>query len=179
MLIQQQDISGFFNAVPRERIIAAVPYVLHRYLELEGLDAAAEVSVSLMIKDKLNRVFRGMLRAHTTRRHVLVLQDLITLTEFLLKHSFLSVGRVVLRQVQGASMGSQLAPALCSTVAMLMENQWARITQPTQAVEPMAMYSRYVDNRIMVLTESQHRSHAHQAFRRLDWYRPPPFSLKM
>ena len=173
ILIQQQDISGFFNAVPHECIIAAVRYVLHRYLELEGLDGSAELSVSLLVKDKLNRVFRGRLRAHTTRHHVLVLQDIVTLTEFLLMHSYLNVGRVVLRQVQGASMGSQLAPALCSTIATLMENQWQRIIRPTQTVEPMAMYSRYVDNRIMVLTEHQHRSHVHQAFRRLDWYRPP------
>ena len=173
LLVQQQDISGFFNAVPHKRIIDAVKYVLHRCLELEGLEGSAELSISLLTKDKLNRVFRGRLRAHTTRHHVLVLQDMVKLTEFLLQNSYLSVGRVVLRQVQGASVGSQLAPALCSTVAMLMEDQWQRVVRPMQTVEPMVLYSRYVDNRIMVLTEHQCRIHVHQAFRRLDWYRPP------
>ena len=79
ILAQQQDISGFFNAVPHERTIAAVRYVLHRYLELERLDGSAELSVSLLVKDKLNRVFRGRLRAHTTRHHVVVLQDILSL----------------------------------------------------------------------------------------------------
>ena len=70
-------------------------------------------------------------------------------------------------------MGSQLAQALCSTVAMLIEDQWSRVVRPMQTFEPMALYSRYVDNRVMVLTDHQHRSHVHQAFRPLDWYRPP------
>ena len=173
LLLQQQDISGFFNAVPHKRIIDAVNYVLHRYLELEGLEGSTELSISLQNKDKLNRVFRGRLRAHTARHHVLVLQDIVMLTKFLSQNAYLSVGQVVLRQVQGVSMGSQLAPAFCSTVAMLMEDQWQRITRSMQTLEPMALHSRYVDNRIMVLTEHQHLSHVHQAFRRLDLYRPP------
>ena len=41
------------------------------------------------------------------------LSDIPKMVIFLLKHSYLTVGNHVFRQIQGASMGSQFAPALC------------------------------------------------------------------
>lgn len=71
-----------------------------------------------------------------------------TLVEHVLATSYFTVGLTVFRQCQGASMGSPLAPALCSAVALFREYCFLR-PFPSHAwryATGLALRARYVDN---------------------------------
>ena len=114
MELRQQDLVGFYSAVPHSRILDSIEYLVYRYCEAENVALDQELSVSIRQADRINRVFRGHFRRHAHRHYQVVLKDLPMLVHYLLKTAVLCVGSSVVQQVQGASMGSQLAPALCS-----------------------------------------------------------------
>ena len=72
-------------------------------------------------EDRTQRIFRGRFRRAGQKYLAIQLDHIPKITEFLLKHSYFTVGGMVFRQIQGASMGSHFAPALCGLVAALQE----------------------------------------------------------
>lgn len=64
-----------------------------------------------------------------------VLQDLPALVQALLGFSVFRVGHATYRQTQGASVGSQWAPVLCSIVALHREHTYRQsLTYPLTAL---------------------------------------------
>ena len=119
--LQQQDLSGFFNSVPHARMIEAVTYAVNHYIAHKGVAPDSKLSTSLAMEDRTQRIFRGRFRRAGQKYLAIQLNHIPKITEFLLKHSYFTVGGMVFRQIQGASMGSHFAPALCGLVAAFQE----------------------------------------------------------
>ena len=139
LVLFQQDIAGFFN------------FVTHpRYAALQGLDLRGDpiLSVAQHQQERLQRIFRGRWRKASRSYHPIHLCDLPALVSHLLDSSYFTVGLTVFRQCQVASMGSPLAPALRSAVALFREYCFLRSfpTSSWRYATGLALRARYVDN---------------------------------
>ena len=172
----QQDVAVFFNAVPHSRILNSLRAVLRRFMQRGKVDVDHELSVSIKQADQFHRVFRGRYREQAHRHLLIAIHEVPRTVSFLLQAAALSVGTHAAQQAQGASVGSQLAPVLCSTVAALKESQWQQVSgrnivKPLSSHVPYALHARYVDKyRILLGFRHTFQEHVHHAFTRLDWF---------
>ena len=127
MELLQQDIAGFYNQVSHVRILDCLADLLLQFCEQQQLTLDDTMSVSLKRKEKQNRVFRGSWRRSGRAVKSIVLRQVLPLTSLLLKHSIFVAGTQVYTQIQGASMGSQWAPILCSLVALHQESIFQKV----------------------------------------------------
>ena len=144
----QQDLIGFFNSVPHDRILQALILTLHVLQEKWGKPWQEQsLQLSFRNKDSFFRVFRGRRRfaAHNTR--TMHLEDLPALTDFMLRSSVFQCGTFTLKQIQGASMGSALAPVLCTFVASTTEFLWLHNFRNVLLNIGLHTAVRYADNR--------------------------------
>ena len=127
----QQDLIGFFNSVPHDRILQALTLTLHLLQEKWGKPWQEQsLQLSVRNKDSSFRVFRGRRRFAARNTRTMHLEDLPALTDFMLRSSFFQCGTFTFKQIQGASMGSALAPLLCTLVASTTEirhNRWTQL----------------------------------------------------
>ena len=145
-VLYQQDIAGFFNFVTHPRMISTVEFLITRYASLQGLDLRDDPVLS--VAQHHQERFRGRWRKTSRSYHHIHLRDLPDLVTHLLASSYPTAGLTVFRQCQGASMGSPLAPALCSAVALFREYCFLR-SFPTfswRYATGLALRARYVDN---------------------------------
>lgn len=171
--LQQHDLSGFFNSVPHSRMIDAVTYAVDHYIVKNGLHPDSTLSTSIAREDRTQRIFRGKFRQVGRRYLNLKVSEIPTLVIFLLEHFYLTVGTHVFRKIQGASMGSRFAPALCGLVAAFQEYGFFKAFEGMRAVHRLLHNTRYVDNRIMMDFPGW-RQHSHEdMFTQLDFYNPP------
>ena len=150
LVLFQQDIAGFFNLVTHPRMISTVEFLIARYAALQGLDLQDDpiLSVAHNQQERLQRIFRGRWRRTSRSYHPIHLRDLPALVSHLLASSYFTVVLTVFRQCQGASMGSPLAPALCSAVALFREYCFL-CSFPTSSwryATGLVLRARYVDN---------------------------------
>ena len=146
----QQDLIGFFNSVPHVRIIESLRYLLH-LSQLSTGQAWQDQQLQVSTQNKWP-IFRGK-RAfgrHPTR--TLWLADLPALTQFLLDSSYFTCGRYTFRQIQGASMGSAVAPVLCTLVANTTEFILLKNFRECLLTSGMLTGFRYADNRAFLLS---------------------------
>ena len=124
----QQDLIGFFNvfnSVPHDRILQALTFTLDLLQERWGQPWQEQsLQLSFRNKDSSFRVFRGRRRFAARNSRTMHLEDLPALTDFMLQSSFFQCGAFTFKQIQGASMGSALAPVLCTLVASTAEFLW-------------------------------------------------------
>ena len=144
----QQDLIGFFNSVPHDRTQQALTFSLHLLQERWGKPWQEQsLQLSFRNKDSSFQVFRGRRRfaAHNTR--TMHLEDLPPLIAFLLQSSFFQCGAFTFKQIQGASMGSALAPVLCTLGASSTESLWLHNFRNVTFNIGLHAAARYADNR--------------------------------
>ena len=95
------------------------------------------------------------------------------ITEFLLKHSYFTVGGMVFRQIQGASMGRHFAPALCGLVAAFQEYCFHKAFNGMRTHHKLLHNSRYVDNRVLMHFPGWRETYPWNLFTKLDFYEAP------
>ena len=118
----QQDLIGFFNSVPHSRICSALQLMLCRVQEHFGQTADELVfQVDHQAGTRDLRIFKGQRRFRASNTTVLQIRHVMELTEFLLQSAYFKVGIDTYCQIQGACMGSPLAPVLCAMVAAEQE----------------------------------------------------------
>ena len=88
------------------------------------------------------------------------LEDLPALTAFMLQSSFFQCGAFTFKQIQGASMGSALAPVLRTLVASTTEFLWLHNFRNVTFNIGLYTAVRYADNRAF---------HFHTGIRRNPW----------
>ena len=96
------------------------------------------------------------------------LEDLPDLTAFMLQSSFFQCGAFTFRQIQGASMGSALAPVLCTLVASTTQFLWLRNFRNTLFKLGLGTAVRYADKSAFLFHEGLRRNSWTQEF-----YGPP------
>ena len=126
LTLEQQDIAGFYNAVPHFRILQAVQILVARFrdiqLDLQQLaDPNSFLSVSTQSATRLTRAFRGTWKRLRHCVSKLRIRLIVPLVQYFLQRSYFTVGRHVFRQDKGASMGSPCAPILCGCIAAVQE----------------------------------------------------------
>ena len=131
------------------------------------------MSVSLKRKEKQNRIFRGSWRGSGRAVKSIVLRQVLPLTSLLLKHSIFVAGTQVYTQIQGASMGSQWAPILCSLVALHQESIFQKFAQSSLFHYPHFLQFRYVDNRVLLFPHSFRNDRGLDHFLTLDFFGAP------
>ena len=171
--LQQQDLSGFFNSVPHSRMIEAVTYAVNHYIAHKGVAPDSKLSTSLAMEDRTQRIFRGRYRRAGQKFLAIQLDQIPKITEFLLKHSSFTVGNLVFRQIQGASMGSHFAPALCGLVAAFQEYCFHKSFNGMRTHHKLLHNSRYVDNRVLLHFPGWRDHYPWNLFTKLDFYEAP------
>ena len=171
--LQQQDLSGFFNSVPHSRMIEAVTYAVNHYIAHKGVTPDSKLSTSLATEDRTQRIFRGRFRRAGQKYLAIQLDHIPKIIEFLLKHSYFTVGNLVFRQIQGASMGSHFAPALCGLVAAFQEYCFHKMFNGMRTQHRLLHNSRYVDNRVLLHFTGWREHYPWNLFTKLDFYEAP------
>ncbi len=171
--LQQQDLSGFFNSVPHTRMIEAVTYAVHHYIAHKGVAPDSKLSTSLALEDRTQRIFRGRFRRAGQKYLAIQLDRIPKITEFLLKHSYFTVGSMIFRQIQGASMGSHFVPALCGLVAAFQEYCFHKAFSGMRTHHKLLHNSRYLDNRVLMHFPGWRETYPWNLFTKLDFYEAP------
>ena len=96
-----------------------------------------------------------------------------SLVKYLLRHSLFSLGCVSYRQIQGASMGSQWAPVVCSLVALHREHTYSMLFGQAIFSEKLFSSFRYVDNRLLLGPQQLTDRLRQTCFWNLDFYTSP------
>ena len=170
---EQQDLSGFFNSVPQSRMLESIQFALNLYRCKSQLPADSTLSVYTKDDDRHLRLFRGRYRAAGGRYINVDIQHVFPAVNFLLAHSFFSIGRMLFQQIQGASMGSHFAPALCGLVAACQEYCFQKAFRDLINSHNLLLNARYVDNRAMVGMPFWRDSYHWNSFTREDFYGRP------
>ena len=128
--LRQTDIAGFYNQVEHDRILLAIQFAIFTFASQceQGLHTVMQSHVVRL--ERILRVFQGSWREKTKQYMTITLRDIPSLVQYLLEHSYFTVGSQVFRQRRGASMGSQFAPVLCSAVAHQREWNFAMSFSP-------------------------------------------------
>ena len=119
------------------------------------------------------RIFKGQRRFRGSNTKVLRIQHVMELTEFLLQSAYFKVGLDTYCQIQGACMGSPLAPVLCALVAAEQEFLTLRRLRTHLADAGLLNSFRYADNRCFFLHRSQVQTDWARLLFRLDFYGLP------
>jgi hypothetical protein len=169
----QQDLVGFFNSVPHYLILDAVAYTVH---VMAGQSQDPYETQCLQVshrQDRNSRMFRGRTRFAATTTKPLYLQDIHVLVQFLLERSYFTVGRQSYVQTQGASMGSPLAPVVCSLVAACRESLLMTSFRTQLQDRRLSQGYRYADNRVFFLPTDVLQDPWAQVFLNLAFYQHP------
>ena len=169
--LRQGDIAGFYNQVEHDRILLAIQFALFTFASQceQGLDTVMQSHVVRL--ERILRVFQGSWREKTKQYMTITLRDIPSLVQYLLDHSYFTVGSQVLRQRRGASMGSQFAPVLCSAVALQREWNFAMSFSPF--TWDRSLHHRYVDNRALLISRHSRKLSHIQVFWNLQFYSAP------
>ena len=119
------------------------------------------------------RIFKGQRRFRGSNTKVLRIQHVMELTEFLLQPAYFKVGLDTYCQIQGACMGSPLAPVLCALVAAEQEFLMIRSLRTHLADAGLLRSVRYADNRCFFLRRAELQTEWTNLLFRLDFYGLP------
>ena len=178
ILEDNDDLIGFFNAVPTYKILDALRILISEYLS-QG--HPKKFSVTLSPKSDKDKVFQGKPRGgSSTRLKNMNIHDLCQIVQLSFNCGIFQVVHKVYRQIRGTSVGNQISPILSSLPIILAERTWLKSFQhqvfqgqlsPSMALP--ALIVRYVDNRL-VLPNAATRSCSHlQTFLDAHFYEDP------
>ena len=152
----QQDLIGFLNSVPHSCMCSALQLTLCRLQEHFG-QTAEDLAFQVDRKTGARglRIFKGQRRFRGSNTKVLRFRHVMELTEFLLQSAHFKVGLDTYCQIQGACIGSPLAPVLCALVAAEQEFLTIRSLRTHLADASLLRSFRYADNRCFFLRRSE------------------------
>ena len=135
----------------------------------QGLDTVLQAHIHKL--ERYLRVFQGRWRDKSKQYFSVTLRHIAAIVQYLLGNSYFRVGSQVFRQCRGASMGSQFAPVLCSAVAL--KREWNYHLSFSPFTWDRSLHHRYVDNRILLISQhSQCQTHV-RVFWNLQFYSSP------
>ena len=150
------DLVGFFNSVPQQRLIDAVISLCHRWKAQHNT-----TTITIDVQSTGNPIQHshiGRHYIHHPQQRTLDTQHIPLIVQQALHSCIFQACNTYYKQIQGAGIGSQLSPALCNVAITLIEHTWQTtyhnfLHQPSLHL----LNTRYVDNRYILLNE-QYRS---------------------
>ena len=166
------DLVGFFNSVPQDRLLQAVSDVVQKWRLTHSGDA---ISVDIQQSGHvIATTFAGSYKKQATHVKTIRIDDIFPIVQkSLTAHYFLALNRVW-HQIRGAGVGSQISPILSNLAVTMVEHSWQdTFSQLLNAPTFPHLIIRYVDNRFVLFDVSQVNNTALQLFSSLDFYGPP------
>ena len=166
------DLVGFFNSVPQDRLLQAVSDVVQKWRLTHSGDA---ISVDIQQSGHvIATTFAGSYKKQATHVKTIRIDDIFPIVQkSLTTHYFLALNRVW-HQIRGAGIGSQISPILSNLAVTMVEHSWQdTFSQLLNAPTFPHLIIRYVDNRFVLFDVSQVNNTALQLFSSLDFYGPP------
>ena len=150
---RNQDLSGFFTSIDKDRFLAAWLLLLTWYRQRQPHSTTTHLTVDTLDTASTTRVYNWRRHRHKPAQRTLWLDDIPEIIQATLDTQIFSVGFRSVRQTRGAPMKSPASPALCLMVIAVAEQIWAN-THPTSGPRSFedTLLLRYVDNRLVVAT---------------------------
>ena len=150
------DLVGFFNSVPQQRLVDAVISLCNRWKAQHNT-----TTITIDVQSTGNPIQHshiGRHYIHHPQQRTLDTQHIPLIVQQALHSCIFQACNTYYKQIQGAGIGSQLSPALCNVAITLIEHTWQTtyhnfLHQPSLHL----LNTRYVDNRYILLNE-QYRS---------------------
>ena len=170
------DLVGFFNAVPQDDIIASVDRLLTDYINLTGTAMHnLTFQVDLQSKCTKDRVIAGSISPfdHLNCKTVHA-TDFIEIIKTSFRIAVFVVWDQCYSQTRGTPIGSQISPVLSSIAVCSKEVTWRRQYRTwLQNFQHHMKFVRYVDNRFGLFKKALIQSKALQAFLHTYFYKHP------
>ena len=139
------DLVGFFNSVPQQRLVDAVISLCNRW-HLQH----TTTTLTIEIQSTGNPIQHSHIGRHYIHRpkHIpLIVQQALQPCIFQACHTNY-------QQIQGAGIGSQLSPALCNVAITLIEHSWHEAHHTFLQQPNLHLFNtRYVDNRYILIND--------------------------
>ena len=174
-VVFNQDLVGFFTSIPVFRILNAVKWAVNEYSMLQKTDIDdITFSVNLREQDTKLRVWRGRPRRAAKRTVLIHLSDIVDICQLSCEASVFTVMHKVFRQTRGATIGNQISPMLAGLTVSIEEEIYVRHLQSFfDAYKPLFFCTRYVDNRLVIVSDRILRDHRLQHFLHNNFYQHP------
>eukprot|EP00438_Fugacium_kawagutii_P022528 Skav234760 [mRNA] locus=scaffold4095:94:1527:- [translate_table: standard] len=172
LCIVNDDLVGFFNSVPQARLMDSVRAIVAMWQTIHA-DKSITVDTS-STGNALHTTFNGRFKRAAYRFKAIATRDIEEIVQAgLTTHIFSAVG-TYWKQIQGAGIGSQISPSLSNLAVTLVEKAWFDSFSDFLFSHSLHLhFLRYVDNRFALFNEDHFDHPALQAFRDLEFYRPP------
>ena len=176
------DLVGFFNAIPQAKIISDVERLLTDYCRISNKTLrSATVTVDLSKSgSKFFKTTAGSTTYHSNAQHhhlnhkVIHLKDIPTIIQTSFDLGIVVVMGKCISQIQGSPIGNQASPTLCNIVVLYRELEWQREYHTWLNGYKHHIYmQRYVDNRFIITTPTIMQSKALAAFTETWFYNKP------
>ena len=182
LVLLNDDLVGFFNSVPQDRLLTALTVLLQDYHRKFGNTSQswqATAVTAIDIAGKI-RVHRGSyITHHSTKKphhtaHLIHLQHIPEIVRLSFHAGVFQALGLCWIQVRGTSMGNQISPILSAIAVSYVEKCWQTTYNTWWSNHKLGMFlARYVDNRIAVLPTSTMQSPPMQLFAQADFYGSP------
>ena len=149
------DLVGFFNSIPQERLLDAVHSLVLAWKEAHG---DIQLSVDMSRPGPIQHTtFVGQFRKRGCFRTI-VPDDLIHIVAASLRSHIFTVGNLIFKQFRGAGIGAHISPSLSNLAVTMVEKTWAMSFRNALDDPQLSFLGiRYVDNRL-ILFNSFHSS---------------------
>ena len=166
------DLVGFFNSVPQQRLVDAVISLCTRW---QSQRPTTTLSIDIQSTgNPIQHSHIGRHYIHHPQQRTLDTQHIPLIVRQALQSCIFQACNSYYKQIQGARIGSRLSPALCNVAITLIEHSW-RHTYLTFLQQPSLhlFNTRYVDNRYILLNEHFRQSLPITTLARPEFYEHP------
>ena len=166
------DLVGFFNSVPQDRLLSAVHSLVQEWQSKHG-DYTLSVDMSQR-GNPLQLSFVGKFHKAPKKTKVIQPHDILSIVQSSLHcHIFIALN-MVWHQIRGAGIGSHISPSLSNLAVTLIERTWQEMYHHTMTQPPFPFLAiRYVDNRYILFPDDRIQDPAIQTLAQSDFYEHP------
>ena len=166
------DLVGFFNSVPQDRLLDAVNSLI---LEWKHRHPDTVLSVDMSQRgNPLQLSYVGKIHKAPKKTKVIFPDDIFTIVQGSLSCHIFQAVNVIWQQIRGAGIGSQISPSLSNLAVTIVERSWTQVLK--EVIDPPAfpfLAIRYVDNRYILFPEDKKHEPAIQVLSQDDFYQHP------
>ena len=177
LAIYNQDLAGFFTSIPADRILHALAKLLKQYQQQHPhVNNDTVFTVDMQQPDTTLRLFRGRPRRAAMTKRQIRFGDIYNICSLSLQASIFSQLQQTFQQFRGSAIGNQISPVLANITVSLTEQDWLNRPQVQQYLHTHSnriLITRYVDNRLVLIDQSQQHHAIIQPFLQDTFYQEP------
>ena len=142
------DLVGFFNSVPQDRLLDAINSLI-----TEWQNQHDQVTLSVDMSQRGNPLqlsYVGKFHKAPRKTRVIHPSDIVTIVQSSLQSHIFQAVNVIWHQIRGAGIGSHISPTLSNLAVTMIERTWFQTYEQILTAPSFPFLAiRYVDNRYM------------------------------